>query len=90
MPRAALGCKVDGGRHKMGSYTHADAEVIAAIVVGTPDGLGGIRMAIRVAERARAELTPDWMPGAMHRCVPIETRRNQNGERAVPGQGQNG
>jgi len=32
MQRAALGCKVDGGQHKMGSYTHADAEVIAAIV----------------------------------------------------------
>ena len=28
--RARLGCKVDGGQHKMGSYTHPDAEVIAA------------------------------------------------------------
>ena len=49
MQRAALGCKVDGGRYKMGSYTHADAEVIAATVAGMPDSLGGIRMAIRVA-----------------------------------------
>ena len=24
MQRAVLGCKVDGGQHKMGSYTHAD------------------------------------------------------------------
>ncbi|SUZ33301.1 hypothetical protein ROE7235_03070 [Roseibaca ekhonensis] len=83
MQRAALGCKADGGQHKMGSYTHADAEVIAAIVAGMPDSLGGIRMAIRVAELARAGLTPDWMPGAMPRCVPVETRRNQHGERAV-------
>ena len=30
MQRAALGCKVDGGHHKMGSYNHADAEVVAA------------------------------------------------------------
>jgi len=30
LQRAALGCKVDGGHHKMGSYTHADAEVVAA------------------------------------------------------------
>ena len=30
LQRAALGCKVDGGQHKMGSYTHPDAEVIAA------------------------------------------------------------
>ncbi len=83
MQRAALGCKVDGGRHKMGSYTHPDAEVIAAIVAGLPDRLGGIRMAIRVAELARAGLTPDWMPGVVPRCVPLETKTNQHGERAA-------
>ena len=54
MQRAALGCKVDGGRYKVGSYTHADAEVIAATVAGLPDSMGGKRMAIRVAELARA------------------------------------
>jgi len=83
MQRAALGCKVDGGQHKIGSYTHADAEVIAAAVAGMTDSLGGIRMAIRVAELARAGLTPDWMPGAVPRCVPVETRQNQHGIRAV-------
>ena len=83
MQRAALGCKVDGGRYKMGSYTHADAEVIAATLAGMPDSLGGIRMAIRVAELARAGLTPDWMPEAVPRCVPVETKRNQHGERAT-------
>jgi hypothetical protein len=83
MQRAALGCKVDGGRYKMGSYTHEDAEVIAATVAGLPDSMGGKRMAIRVAELARAGMTPDWMPGAIPRCVPVETRRNQHGERAV-------
>ena len=83
MQRAALGCKVDGGHHKIGSYTHEDAEVIAATVAGMPDSLGGIRMAIRVAELARAGLTPDWMPGAVPRCVPRETRENQHGVRAV-------
>lgn len=51
LQRAALGCKVDGGQHKMGSYTHPDAEVIAASVAGIPDSLGGIRMAIRVPKR---------------------------------------
>jgi hypothetical protein len=76
LQRAALGCKVDGGRHKMGSYTHPDAEVIAATVAGMPDSLGGIRMAIRVAELARAGLTPDWMPGVVPRCVPTETKNN--------------
>ena len=83
LQRAALGCQIDGGQHKLGSYTHADAEVIAATVAGMPDSLGGKRMAIRVAELARAGLTPDWMPGAVPRCVPVEMKRNQHGDRAV-------
>ncbi|SEN85504.1 hypothetical protein SAMN04488003_14510 [Loktanella fryxellensis] len=82
LQRALLGCKVDGGQHKMGSYTHPDAEVIAAAVAGMPDSLGGIRMAIQVAELARAGMTPDWMPGVVPRCVPLETKNNQHGERA--------
>ena len=81
--RAILGCKIDGGQHKIGGYTHEDAEVIAACVAGMPDSLGGKRMAIRVAELARAGLTPDWMPGAVPRCVPVEVKRNQHGERAA-------
>jgi hypothetical protein len=83
LQRAMLGCKVDGGQYKLGSYTHEDAEVIAATVAGIPDSLGGKRMAIRVAELARAGLTPDWMPGAVPRCVPVEVKRNQHGERAT-------
>lgn len=82
MQRAILGCRIDGGRHKIGSYTHEDAEVIAACAAGMPDAMGGKRMAIRVAELARAGLTPDWMPGAVPRCVPVEMKRNQHGERA--------
>lgn len=83
LQRAALGCKVDGGQHKMGSYTHADAEVIAATVAGMPDNLGGIRMAISVAELARAGITPNWMPGVVPRCVPVDIKRNRHGDRAV-------
>jgi hypothetical protein len=83
LQRAILGCKVDGGQYKLGSYTHEDAEVIAATVAGIPDRLGGKRMAIRVAELARAGLTPDWMPGAVPRCVPVEVKRNQHGKRAA-------
>ena len=83
LQRAALGCKVDGGQHKMGSYTHPDAEVIAAAVAGMPDSLGGIRMAISVAEMARAGITPNWMPGAVPRCVPVYMKRNRHGDRAV-------
>jgi hypothetical protein len=83
MQRAVLGCQIDGGQHKVGGYVHQDAEVIAASVAGLPDSLGGIRMALRVAELARAVMTPDWMPGVVPRCVPRETRENQHGVRAV-------
>lgn len=83
MQRAALGCKIDGGQYKMGTYTHEDAEVIAATVAGMPDNLGGKRMAIRVAELARAGLTPNWMPGAVPRCVPVEMKRNRHGDHAT-------
>ncbi|AUH32353.1 hypothetical protein [Paracoccus tegillarcae] len=82
LQRAALGCKIDGGQHKIGGYTHEDAEVIAATVAGLPDSLGGKRMAIRVAELARAGLTPDWMPGAVPRCVPTIVKKNQHGTHA--------
>ena len=34
--RARLGCQVDGGRYKIGSYTHEDAEVIAATLANGP------------------------------------------------------
>ena len=30
LQRAVLGCKIDGGQHKIGGYTHEDADVIAA------------------------------------------------------------
>ncbi|CUH61611.1 hypothetical protein THS5294_02922 [Thalassobacter stenotrophicus] len=83
MQRAALGCQIDGGRYKKDSYTHEDAEVIAATVAGMPDDLGGKRMAIHVAELARAGLTPDWMPGAVPQCVPFEMKRNRYGDHAT-------
>jgi hypothetical protein len=83
MQRARLGCKVDGGGHKSQSYTHEDAEIVAATLAGMPDSLGGKRMAIYVAELARAGMTPDWMPGAVPRCVPVDIKRNRHGDRAV-------
>jgi len=40
-------------------------------------------MAISVAEMARAGITPNWMPGAVPRCVPVDIKRNRHGDRAV-------
>jgi hypothetical protein len=66
------------------SYNPAgNAEVIAATVAGMPDILGGIRIAISVAEMARAGITPNWMPGAVPRCVPVDMKRNRHGDRAI-------
>ncbi|PQV52883.1 hypothetical protein LX70_03989 [Defluviimonas denitrificans] len=53
------------------SYPHDDAEIVAAIVENLPSNRGGIGMAIRIAELARAGITPDWMPGARPRVVPL-------------------
>ena len=36
-----------------------------------------------MAELARVGLTPDWMPGVLPRCVPVETKKNQYGERSI-------
>ena len=77
--RALLGCKVDGGGRSSQSYTHQDAEIVAATLAGMPDSLGGKRMAIHVAELARAGMTPDWMPGVVPRCVPTLIKQNQHG-----------
>ena len=77
--RALLGCKVDGGGHSSQSYTHQDAEIVAATLAGMPDSLGGKRMAIYVAELARAGMTPDWLPGVAPRCVPTLIKQNQHG-----------
>ncbi|PQO23096.1 hypothetical protein C2I36_09510 [Rhodobacteraceae bacterium WD3A24] len=82
--RARLGTHIDGGgpRGGRGSCPHEDAEVIAAAVSNLPDSLGGKRMAIRIAELARAGMAPDWMPGAIPRIVPVEKHENQYGWRS--------
>ena len=36
-----------------------------------------------VIAAAVAGMTPDWMPGAVPRCVPLEIKNNQHGERAT-------
>lgn len=78
MQRARLGgVKIDGGGR---SYPHDDADMISAVVATIPRGLGGIPIAIRVAECGRNLTTPDWMPEAQTRILPVEWRaRNQLG-----------
>ncbi len=52
-----LGCRVDGGGR---SDPHPDADLIASAVAVLPEGCGGWRMAVMIAELARAGMLPDW------------------------------
>ena len=80
LERAKLGVDVDSSPKSAAHDTHEDADTVAAIVAGMPAELGGVGMAVRVAELARAGLTPDWMPGAVPRWQPDDWRYGPNGE----------
>lgn len=76
MQRGRLGCKVDGGGRTL---RHDDAEVIASFVGSLGPEFGGRGMAVQIAQLARCRLVPDWMPGAVPRCVPVEVVQNPHG-----------
>lgn len=76
MQRHNLGCKIDGGGR---SDPHPDADIVASALAALPDARGGRRMGIRIAELARAGLRPDWMEGAVTRCVPVNLSREKPG-----------
>lgn len=80
LQRGALGCTIDGGGHSLPAL---DADIIASAVAHLPDHLGGRRMALTIAECARAGRTPDWRtpPAA---CVPVAWKgENQHGRIAA-------
>jgi hypothetical protein len=52
-----LGCRVDGGGR---SDPHPDADMCASAVSVLSEGCGGQRMALTIAEHARANTLPDW------------------------------
>ena len=80
MQRAALGCKIDGGRYKMGATPTRMPRSSPPPSPGCPTASAA--SAWRSAwELARAGLTPDWMPGAVPRCVPVR-RETQSAWRA--------
>lgn len=76
MQRGALGCQIDGGG---AAKVADDAETIAAALAGLPVAHGGKGMAADMAGWARAGATPDWMPDATPRCVPVAWRNTKHG-----------
>ena len=75
----ALGCRVVGGGR---SWPDADADIVASAVACLPEGCGGRRMAVSIAEWARARSGPDAMVDAELRCVPVEVHQNRHGVRS--------
>jgi hypothetical protein len=76
MQQGQLGCKIDGGGR---SRAADDAEIIANAVAALPVALGGRSMAMSLADWARAGASPDWMPDAAPRCVPVAWRNTKHG-----------
>ena len=78
--RGALGCRIDGGGR---SLPDPDADLVAAAVAVLPEGCGGRRMAVQIAELARARAMPDAFVGVQTRCEPKGWRINQHGNTAL-------
>lgn len=80
MERARLGCRVQGGG---ASPCHHDADMVAASLACLPECYGGRRMAVQIAELARAGEVPDWMGAAVPKCDPVDWRVSKHGRYAV-------
>ncbi|MCG7623194.1 hypothetical protein [Epibacterium sp. Ofav1-8] len=77
MEQARLGCRVQGGGT---SPSHHDADIVASTLAVLPESCGGRRMAIWIAELARAGRVPEWR--AELRVSPVATTTNRHGTRA--------
>lgn len=71
-----LGCRIDGGGS---SPCHPDADTVAAAVSVLPEGCGGQRMAVRIAELSRHGQVPHWTDLSEARCEPVEWKRCKHG-----------
>lgn len=74
MKRHDLGCAIDGGGR---SEPHPDADLVASAVANLAEGWGGRRMAIWIAELARADRWPDPMVNARPRCEPVDWKAHK-------------
>jgi len=76
MESKSLGCRVDGGGR---SDPHHDADIVASALAVLPEVYGGRRMALQIAELARAGLSPDWISDVQPSCEPVEWKRCKHG-----------
>lgn len=79
MQNKELGCRVDGGGR---SDPHPDADIVASAVAALPEGCGGRKMAVTVAELARIDGRPDWMQNDATKIFPMDTHTNRWGVHA--------
>ncbi len=79
MQHEQLGCSIDGGGR---SACHPDADTVVQFLAVLPGVYGGRRMALRIAELARAGQVPDPMAGAKPKIEPKEWARNPHGQYA--------
>tara|TARA_R110000751_G_scaffold158881_2_gene264565 strand:- start:17100 stop:17765 length:666 start_codon:yes stop_codon:yes gene_type:complete len=77
--RGVLGCRIDGGGR---SDPDPDADLVASAVATLPERCGGRRMAVAMAEYARARRVPDCMADARIECVVTDWTSNRYGRRA--------
>ncbi len=80
MQRCLIGCTIDGGGRSAPDH---DADLVAAAVACLPEGCGGRRMAVHLAELARARRMPEAYVGVEQRCEPVGWHVNPHGRRAV-------
>ena len=78
--RGVLGCRIDGGG---ASYPDPDADLVASAVATLPQGCGGRRMAVWIAELSRARMVPDAFVGVEPRCEPKGWHVNRFARRAI-------
>lgn len=77
--QGALGCRIDGGGW---SYPDPDADLVASAVACLPEGCGGRRMAVQIAELARARAVPEAHAAGVKHCTPVSWHTNPHGRRA--------
>ena len=80
MRQAELGCRVQGGGT---SEPHPDADAVADALAQLPEGVGGRRMALVIADLCRADETLGWGSDLAPQVQPVDWKQTKHGRFAV-------